>query len=174
MRHKKIFTHSHKNRDDLTGEYHLGDKGQLILLVIYLAVTIIDLLLIKTPSYLSAKILPRIQISVGSIIGFFGVWFAMNGLKIIFGEERPEATIVDKEVFGIIRHPVYFGSILGYLAFLIFTLSLIARTVWIIVVSFYHFLAKYEEKLLIKRFGLDYENYMRRVPMWIPKIFRKS
>jgi len=174
MRHKKIFTHDHKNRGDLTGEYRLGDMGQLILLFIYFAGTIIDLLFIKTPSYLSAIASPWIQIPVGLIIGFFGIWFASKDLKIIFGEERQEASIVDKGVFGIVRHPVYLGSILGYLAFQIFTLSLIACFVWIIIVCFYHFIAKYEEELLLKRFGPEYENYMRRVPMWIPRIFRTN
>lgn len=173
MHHKKIFTHDHKKRDDLTGEYHLGDTGQLILLFVYIAVTIIDLFFIKAPSYISASISPWIRIPVGLIIGYFGIWFAMSGLKTIFSEERPEASVVDKGVFGIVRHPIYLGSILGYLTFQIFTLSLIAGMVWIIIVCFHHFLAKYEEQLLLKRFGQEYENYLLRVPMWIPRISRK-
>jgi protein-S-isoprenylcysteine O-methyltransferase Ste14 len=40
--------------------------------------------------------------------------------------------------------------------------------VWAIGVIFLHYISRYEEKLLLARFGEEYEQYMREVPMWIP------
>jgi protein-S-isoprenylcysteine O-methyltransferase Ste14 len=33
-----------------------------------------------------------------------------------------------------------------------------------------HYIAKFEEKLLLARFGDDYEKYLREVPMWLPRL----
>jgi len=49
------------------------------------------------------------------------------------------------------------------------TLSIFAMIVWVVIIGFYHYLARYEEKLLLDRFGADYKSYMNQVPMWIPR-----
>jgi protein-S-isoprenylcysteine O-methyltransferase Ste14 len=35
------------------------------------------------------------------------------------------------------------------------------------------YLSRYEERLLLKRFGDDYSSYMRDVGMWVPRLRRK-
>jgi protein-S-isoprenylcysteine O-methyltransferase Ste14 len=42
--------------------------------------------------------------------------------------------------------------------------------VWIMAFLFLHFISRFEEKLLLDRFGEEYEQYMREVPMWIPRL----
>ena len=67
---------------------------------------------------------------------------------------------------------MYLAAILLYLSFLIFKLSLAALVVWLVTFIFYHFIARYEEKLLLERFGEEYETYKLKVPMWIPKLIK--
>jgi protein-S-isoprenylcysteine O-methyltransferase Ste14 len=67
---------------------------------------------------------------------------------------------------------VYLSEILLYLGLLLLSISLAAAVVWIIAIGFLHYISRYEERLLLARFGREYELYMREVPMWIPR-FRK-
>ena len=48
--------------------------------------------------------------------------------------------------------------------------SLFATIIWLIIIAFYYFISKYEEKLLLEEFGKDYEDYIKEVPMLIPRI----
>jgi protein-S-isoprenylcysteine O-methyltransferase Ste14 len=57
-----------------------------------------------------------------------------------------------------------------YLGFLLCFPSLAAAAVWLIIIAFYWFVARYEEKLLLEKFGPEYEHYMREVPMFLPRI----
>jgi protein-S-isoprenylcysteine O-methyltransferase Ste14 len=51
---------------------------------------------------------------------------------------------------------------------LLFTFSTIAGIVVIVIIIFYNYIARYEEKLLTEKFGTEYEEYMKQVPRWIP------
>lgn len=98
---------------------------------------------------------------------------AGKGLSIVFGEKRHEPVVIRKSVFNIVRHPVYLAEILLYLGLLVLNMSLAALGIWVAATIFLHYISRYEEKLLIERFGKEYEQYMRRVPMWIPRVRRK-
>jgi protein-S-isoprenylcysteine O-methyltransferase Ste14 len=164
----------HENRDDLAGEYAWGDMGQIILLMIFLAVWISDSFFLKYSTFLSAYIPYYFQIPLVLIIMFCSGYLARSGLRIVFGETREQPVVIRKGVFGMVRHPIYLGSILFYLGMIIATLSLLSLLMWIVIIIFYHLISRYEEKLLLKKFGIEYENYLREVPMWIPgQIFRE-
>ena len=94
---------------------------------------------------------------------------AANGLREVFGEVREKPTVIQQGAFTYMRHPIYLGAILLYLAAVVITLSLAAGLVWVIIVGCYAFLAKHEEYLLIEKFGDEYRQYMQSVPMWIPR-----
>jgi protein-S-isoprenylcysteine O-methyltransferase Ste14 len=95
---------------------------------------------------------------------------ARSGMKIVFGEFREKPEVIRKGIFGIVRHPVYLSEILFYLSLLIFRTSLAALAIWIIGIGFFHYISRYEEKLLLQRFGDEYRKYMEDVPMFLPKI----
>ena len=80
--------------------------------------------------------------------------------------------MITESVFSVVRHPVYLSEILLYLGLLMLSVSLAAAVVWIMAVGFLHYISRYEERLLLARFGEEYEQYMKEVPMWIPR-FRK-
>ena len=165
MQKEKIFSRRHKNRDDLAGEHKLGDIGQLVLLFVFILTIIVDIYFLKISNNFSQLLSLWIRIPLGLIIIFIGGVFAIRGLKIVFNETREEPRVIKEGVFGIVRHPIYLGSILTYLGFLVFSMSIIGVAVWLIIVLFYYFISIYEEKLLLQKFGNEYRNYMEKVPM---------
>jgi len=76
-------------------------------------------------------------------------------------------------VFGIVRHPVYLSEILLYLGLLILSMSVAAATVWVITIGFLCYISRYEERKLLARFGEGYAQYMREVPMWFPRPWKR-
>ena len=100
-------------------------------------------------------------------------YLVKTSLSIVFGEEREKPDVIRKSVFGVVRHPVYLSEILFYLGLLMLSISLAAAVVWVIAIGFLHYISRYEERLLLARFGEDYEKYMREVPMWFPRRLRK-
>ena len=163
----------HSNRKDLIGEHGYGDLGQMLLLIIFLIVWISDSFFLEY-STLSLDAIPNIlRLIYGLPILLISGIFAKYGLGIVFGEVREKPEVIEKGVFKIVRHPIYLGSILLYLGLILLTCSIASAILWIIIIIFYFYISKYEEKLLLKEFGKEYENYMERVPMLIPLKFKK-
>jgi protein-S-isoprenylcysteine O-methyltransferase Ste14 len=158
----------HDGRDDLAGEHRWGDTGQLILLFVFLGVWVLDSFILKISTFLNHYIPWFVQVPFALFFLFCSGYLAQKGMKIIFGEKRETPSVVDRDVFGIVRHPIYLAAILLYLGMILFTFSLFSVGVWIIIILFYHLISRYEERLLLKKFGKEYEDYMKRVPMWIP------
>jgi protein-S-isoprenylcysteine O-methyltransferase Ste14 len=100
-------------------------------------------------------------------------YLARTGLSIVFGEERKKPGVIRERVFNIVRHPVYLSEILLYLGLLMLSISLAAAIVWVVAIGFLHYISRYEERLLLARFGEEYELYMREVPMWIPRLRKR-
>ena len=173
MEEEKIFDRKrHKNRQDLAGEHALGDLGQLIFLFLFLAAWIIDSFFLKYSTFISEYIPLYVKIPLSTIILLCSGYIAKKGLNIVFGEIREEPGVIRKGVFGVVRHPIYLGSILFYLGLLTLTYSIIAAIIWIFIVVFYCFIAKHEEKILLEKFGKGYEEYKKEVPMLIPRILK--
>lgn len=164
----------HEERTDLVGEHPFGDAGQLVLLVVFLAVWSADSFFFNWTTFLQDGFASWIQAPLTLLIMAASAFLAMSGLSIVFGEVREPPKVIDKGVFGIVRHPIYFASILFYLGLTLSTLSILAAAVWIVIVLFYYLISRFEEKLLLQNFGPAYAEYMRRVPMMIPGLKNKS
>ena len=158
----------HEGREDLIGEHRWGDAGQMILLVLFLVVWIADSFIFKFSTFLSSTIPVTIRIPVGIMILILSGILAKKNLDIVFGEVREKPEVIRKGAFKRMRHPVYVSSILLYVPFILFTMSILSFTLWIFIILFYFIISRYEEKLLVKHFGDDYIAYMKEVPMWIP------
>ena len=163
-----------QQRDDLTGEHRAGDAGQIVLVCLFAATWIADTFFFERTTFLNPFVPLYIRIPFGiALLGIAGN-LARKGLAIVFGEEREEPGVIRKGVFNIVRHPVYLGEILFYLGLLFLSISLAAATVWILAIAFLHYISRHEEKLLLSRFGEEYERYVREVPMWIPRLRTKG
>jgi protein-S-isoprenylcysteine O-methyltransferase Ste14 len=110
---------------------------------------------------------------MGVILLILSGYLARTGLAIVFGERREKPGVIRKGVFGVVRHPVYLSEILFYLGLLMLSLSLAAVGIWGVTVGFLHHISRYEENLLLARFGQDYAKYMQEVPMWFPCFLKR-
>jgi protein-S-isoprenylcysteine O-methyltransferase Ste14 len=94
-------------------------------------------------------------------------------LRIVFGEVRQSPSVIRKGVFGVVRHPIYLSEVLLYLGLFLLNMSLAAGAVLLGAAAFLYYLSRYEERLLLKRFGDDYRLYIRDVGMWLPRLRRR-
>ena len=163
----------HNGRPDLVGEHPEGDLVQVILFVIFMVLWIADSFFLHYTDFMSEYISPFIRIPLSVIILAVSGYVAFLGHRIVFEEERESPVVIDQGVFRTLRHPLYFSVILFYLGLLISTCSMAAAVVWVIIIIFYNYIASYEEKLLIKHFGDEYEVYKKNVPRWIPRFNKK-
>jgi len=53
---------------------------------------------------------------------------------------------------------------------LMLSLSISAFVVLLMAIVFLHYISRFEERLLLARFGQEYQKYMEEVPMWIPRL----
>ena len=159
-----------KHRDDLIGEHKFGDVGQALLACLFFATWIADTSFLKFTTDLNQYVPLGVRIPVGIFLLLVSGYLAIRGLSIVFGEKRQKPGVIRKSVFGYVRHPIYLSEILLYLGLLVLSISIIATVVWLIAIGFLHYISRHEEKLLLKYFGDEYGNYMRKVPMWIPRL----
>ena len=166
---EKLFHH----RDDLTGEHTWGDAGQIIFALLFFGVWIADSFFLRYTIQLNEVVSPVVRKPIGYVILCVSAYLAWSGLRIAFGEVRKKPSVIRKGVFGVVRHPIYLSEVLLYLGLFLLNMSLTAGVVWIGASGFLYYLSRYEERLLLERFGEDYESYMHDVGMWIPLVWRK-
>jgi protein-S-isoprenylcysteine O-methyltransferase Ste14 len=164
----------HEGREDLTGESPVGDIGQIVFAFLFFVVWMADTFFFEWTTFLNRHFSIFARVSLGLILLILSGYLARKGLSIVFGEERKKPYVIRKSVFGMVRHPVYLSEVLFYFGFLMLSLSLAAAAVWICAAVFLHFISRYEEKLLLSRFGNEYEKYMNEVPMWLPFFWKKG
>lgn len=164
----------HKGRDDLAGEHAAGDAGQGILLILFAGVWIVDTFFLKHTTFLNGSVPLGIRVPMGVALLVVSGYLVWAGLSIVFGERREIPVVIRKGVFNIVRHPIYLSEILLYLGCLMLSLSLAAAGVLLFAIAFLHYISRHEEKLLLARFGEEYRAYMREVPMWIPRVRKRS
>ncbi len=88
--------------------------------------------------------------------------------------KRQQPGVIKESIFSVVRHPIYLSEILIYLGFLMLSISLAAAVVWLVAIGVLHYISRFEERLLLERFGEEYEQYMREVPMWIPRFWKRG
>ncbi len=105
-----------------------------------------------------------------------GAWFGIIGVKEITLKvaetHRPEK-IIDTGIYTRIRHPQYFGAIISHLGISILLSSLFSLVSTPIIILLIYIMSWKEEKELFKEFGIQYEEYKKKVPMLIPRLRRQ-
>jgi protein-S-isoprenylcysteine O-methyltransferase Ste14 len=161
---------SHEHRNDLAGEHKWSDSGQGVFLIIFIIGMTSDLLLLKMSDSWQNAFPWYFRIVFFIPLLFFAIYFLNRAHTIVFKKERKELMLINTDVFARIRHPMYFGALLMYLAFVVLSFSVIALVIFILVVIFYYYICRYEEKILIEKLGNEYKKYMKKVPMLIPRL----
>lgn len=163
-------TKKHQDHPHLTGEHKFGDKGQLILLFLFLGIWISDTFIFHYSTFLRDVIPDYIRIPFAGVVLITGWYLARGGMKEVFGTKRENPEVISSGVFRIVRHPIYTGALLFYLGAILITLSIVSAVFWILILLFYIYIARYEERILTETFGEDYRNYKKQVGMLFPKI----
>ncbi|UCD12934.1 MAG: isoprenylcysteine carboxylmethyltransferase family protein [Thermoplasmatales archaeon] len=90
----------------------------------------------------------------------------------IFWKTTYKGQLVTEGIFGHIRHPHYASLLIVGFGLAFFFFSIFALLIAILAVPIMIWSIIDEEKLLIKQYGEEYKEYMKKVP-WrmIPKIF---
>ncbi|TFH05548.1 MAG: isoprenylcysteine carboxylmethyltransferase family protein, partial [Candidatus Thorarchaeota archaeon] len=156
---------SEHGHEHLTGEKPASHTNQMILMIVFFAVWVIDSFLLRVTTFLFDLNLIWIYIISGIVILAISVYSMDRSHKDLF-DTRVEG-IASVGVYGRVRHPMYLGTFLFYLGLAVATFSLAAIGVWIVAVVYYNSLANYEENLLEERFGTEYLEYKKNVRKWI-------
>ena len=157
-----------RNRDNLAGEHAFTDIGQLVLTVIFLAIWISDSFLFRYSVFAAAYVPVYVRLPVGIAMLIISALLALPAHKAVFGKAVQKPSVITDSVFSLVRHPMYLGSWLFFFGLVITTLSLTSAAVSIVILVFYYMVSKYEEKLLLQKFGIEYQKYKARVPMLFP------
>lgn len=147
------------------GEHPFGDTGQIILFVIFMVAWVVDSFLLKLTTFLSGDVPFLVRMILTGITLVLAVMLVRTGHSVI-GHGEGQKGLITTGAFRDVRHPLYLGSMLFYLALLFSTFSLASFVVFVVIVLFYNHIAAYEEKLLEKRFGGEYRRYMERTGRW--------
>lgn len=102
-----------------------------------------------------------------------GAWLGVQSVREItlkVAETHRTEKIVTTGVYSIVRHPQYLGGLLAHIgiSFLLFAWYSLLSTPLMFILIF--LISKKEEKELIREFGKEYEEYQKKVPMFIPKM----
>lgn len=154
--------------DELTGEHILGSAGQLFFACLFGVVWVADTFFLRYTTLLNQYLPVAVRVVLGVAFLVLSGYLASTGLSIVFNDEHKNPTVIGEGVFHMVRHPIYLSEIVLYFGLLIISMSLAAAIVWLLTVGFLHYISRHEERLLLARFGKDYEQYMQEVPMWIP------
>jgi len=100
---------------------------------------------------------------------YFGVKGVMDlGLRVS-ETHRPER-VVTSGIYSMVRHPQYLGGFLAHIGLSFLLSARYSLLLTPLIALILYLMAWKEEKELIREFGAEYEEYKKRVPMFIPKI----
>jgi protein-S-isoprenylcysteine O-methyltransferase Ste14 len=172
-------THQHGHNEapqrhaDLTGEHPAGHMGQIVLAILFIVVWVSDAFIFNYTTQLNQYLLPWLRLPLAGVLIVISYYLVKQSHAIVFHQPGGKPGVIRHGVFGLVRHPMYLSELLFYLACLVLVMSLAALAVWLLAFGFMHFIARYEEKLLVVRFGDEYINYQHEVPMWLPRLTRR-
>jgi protein-S-isoprenylcysteine O-methyltransferase Ste14 len=118
-------------------------------------------------------LIPMIHLVISLPFIIIGAWFGIGSVKettLKVAETHRAEKVVSTGLYSVIRHPQYFGGIIAHIGISILLSSLLAFITTPIVILLNYLISWKEEKELLKEFGKDYEDYKKRVPMFIPKL----
>jgi protein-S-isoprenylcysteine O-methyltransferase Ste14 len=108
-----------------------------------------------------------VVLPISNIIILTGMFLIVFGWSRIF---RAKDTLVTTGIYAHVRHPQYLGFLLLTLGINFLWTTFSTLILWPILALLYYRLAKEEEKDIEAKFGEEYREYRRRVPMFIPHL----
>jgi protein-S-isoprenylcysteine O-methyltransferase Ste14 len=134
----------------------------------YTPIPLIVLVLFTADPSVRSATLGTLLVVLGELIRVYSVAF-IGMVSRTRNTGTAGASLITTGPFAHVRNPLYVGNFcitLGMAAY-----SGVTWLVLLTIVLFafqYYCIVKHEERLLIARFGREYEDYMQRVPAWVP------
>jgi protein-S-isoprenylcysteine O-methyltransferase Ste14 len=141
---------------------------QLLSMISFTSVWILDSAVFSFSILLNRFIPLLVRIVIFIIIIVIAYLLIRTSHNILFRSPKNKDDLITEGIFKHVRHPMYLGVLLIYLACLFLSISLIAFAIWILIFVIYDRLATFEEKQLEKLFNQKYLEYKKKVPKWIP------
>ena len=95
----------------------------------------------------------------GSIIIIFA-FFKIGAIPAI----RKKSNVITTGVYGVVRHPIYSGTLISVLGWTILFKSIISIVYFPILFLLYFLTIVREERILIEEYGDEYIDYKKKVP----------
>ena len=159
--------------DRAAGEHPWTDKGQIILLIVFMIIWVLDSFVFKYSTFLTEYISLYIRLPITGILIIASAYLASKA-HVVFHKAPDSPNIVTTGVFKFVRHPMYFGSMLFLKGIPISTLSLYSIAFLFVIFIFYNYISGYEEKILEEKYGKEYAEYKKNIPKWLPNVIGKS
>jgi protein-S-isoprenylcysteine O-methyltransferase Ste14 len=150
------------------GEHPFGDAGQLILLGLFAALWVADSFFLRLSIFLAAHVPLSVRLGVATPVWAVALYL-IRAAHVALNHERFR-NVVMSGVFRYTRHPLYLGSLLFYLGLVLATTSLLSCLLLVGIFLFYDYIAGYEERLLLEKFGEEYRRYRDQTGKWLPKL----
>ena len=135
-------------------------------IVIVVIQMVCSLYLIRAGGIFPHGLVSLVLIGAGFLLGMWAMMefrFRFN----IFPELLKNSKLITSGPYRFVRHPIYTGVLLITLGFVINFFTLINVLVWMVLLATLLIKIRFEEKILIGRFG-DYAEYKRKTKALIP------
>jgi len=110
-----------------------------------------------------------VAMTIGYTIVFAGATLIADGWRGIH-QARKEERLLTEGVYSRIRHPQYTGLfIIIFGEGIVHWPTIVSVTAFPVIVLAYTMLARKEERQMVEKFGDEYLEYRRHVPMFIPR-----
>lgn len=102
---------------------------------------------------------------VGSVLIFLPRFAFRSKGKLEKGRDWTDTTVVvDTGIYSIVRHPLYLGWLLMYVALILLSQHWLTAIIGIPGMVCVYLILRQEDQRLVKKFSDDYKDYMQKVP----------
>lgn len=151
----------------------------LFLSLLYLAIlSPVSMFIFQTDDPLAEIVRSSPLKIVAVVLLFFGIgfrWLAIRALKTSFSSQlmtKADQKLVVVGIFKYVRHPSYLGSMVSFWGFNLFFQNPTAFCISaVLVFTAYDYRIGYEEAMLTRRFGREYEDYSKRTRKLFPFVY---
>jgi protein-S-isoprenylcysteine O-methyltransferase Ste14 len=134
----------------------------------YTPIPLIILLLFTAEPSVRSATLGTLLAVCGELIRLYSVAF-IGSVSRTRNTSTTGGNLISTGPFGVVRNPLYVGNFFITLGVAVFSGQYWMILLTVLAFGFQYFcIVKYEEKLLLARFGREYDDYMHSVPAWVP------
>ncbi len=149
----------------------MGKRGEgwFILQLLLFALILLAARFEAFPFPLWMRAIGLLFLAAGGVLGTWGI-AALGRNLTPFPMPKPGGYLVTSGVYGLVRHPIYAGIILGTLGWALLFASLFGMLLTMIAFAFFDLKSRQEERWLAQTYP-QYPDYQRRVKKLIPFLY---